>query len=1112
MATTASNRPSRRAAASRTDRIVHSSDEETHEIELPLSPGSDEEFSIAPPLSHRKSKNADVNTQAAGSGKLTTVAKKLPASVESSEGVMARPPVGRRRNVRAGRMSLAALEEGKSLLPTPETSASPQPESKASTPLADITASVANVQETKVVELNSTKKITSLPPFKEEPLPQKPRDIVLRARARVDAHMDVPQVPEARIVITHLILTNFKSYAGKQEIGPFHASFSSVVGPNGSGKSNVIDSLLFVFGFRASKMRQGKISALIHSSAAFPDLEYCEVEVHFQEVMDQPCGRLPQVIPNSALTISRRAFKNNSSKYFINGSGSDFMTVTTLLKDRGVDLDHKRFLILQGEVESIAQMKPKAVNEHDDGLLEYLEDIIGTSKYKTPIDESAAEAEALNEVCLEKNSRLHHVEKEKNNLEGKKDAAIAYIRHENELTTKQSSLYQLFVSECNNNIDITQHAVKQLQEQLAAEARRHACNQSVITDLDKQHTKEVKDYEKLEQNTQIVLKQMAKVDKDSVKLEEKKKFLSTKSKKLEKTVSTSRASAHESAAYLGRLVEDVERITAAISVLEDQAKTEEAELMTIRDSLKEKTQDLSDEITKKQQSLEPWTKQINEKKSALAVAESEIVIIKEQNDAVARALVDAKQKISSLEAGRSTLSQELTALGEEKTATTMKMQELRTEIDLVRKLEPETRTKLSAARQKADEAHASLSHSQSQGNVLTSLLRLKDSGRLQGFHGRLGNLGTIDQKYDVAISTACAALDNFVVESVDIGQQCIEHLRKNNLGRANFILLDRLTHRDLSVFQTPENVSRLFDLVKPKDKRFQLAFYSVLQNTLIAKDLDQANRIAFGATRYRVVTLDGQLIDKSGTMSGGGNRVTKGAMSAKLVADTTKEQVAKLEIDRDGLESQHRKIQDELESLQAELRLLVDAIPNIETRVQKHLLERDSIEGTITDAQKRYKELSATKKPDIVADARLVTLQKTITTLQKDVVLIEEETSETEAEIKWLQDKIMEAGGIRWRNQKAKVDGLRERMGTLSEEMSGAEVAKVKTEKAKAKHDKSYTDSVEELAALAHEIEELDADIETQTRESHKYKGAAEQAQEVSQIRSLEKTHTLILK
>lgn len=88
-------------------------------------------------------------------------------------------------------------------------------------------------------------------------------------------------------------------------------------------------------------------------------------------------------MPDSTLIVTRTAYRNNSSKYTINGKTSTFTEVTTLLKDKGIDLDHKRFLILQGEVESIAQMKPKAPNEHEDGLLEYLEDIIGTSKVST---------------------------------------------------------------------------------------------------------------------------------------------------------------------------------------------------------------------------------------------------------------------------------------------------------------------------------------------------------------------------------------------------------------------------------------------------------------------------------------------------------------------------------------------------------------------------------------------------------------------------------------------------------------------------------------------------------------------------------------------------------
>lgn len=95
-----------------------------------------------------------------------------------------------------------------------------------------------------------------------------------------------PAKPKARLTIHKLVLVNFKSYAGRQEIGPFHKSFSAIVGPNGSGKSNTIDALLFVFGYRASKMRQGKLSELIHNSAGKEGLESCSVEVWFREIVD----------------------------------------------------------------------------------------------------------------------------------------------------------------------------------------------------------------------------------------------------------------------------------------------------------------------------------------------------------------------------------------------------------------------------------------------------------------------------------------------------------------------------------------------------------------------------------------------------------------------------------------------------------------------------------------------------------------------------------------------------------------------------------------------------------------------------------------------------------
>jgi len=99
-------------------------------------------------------------------------------------------------------------------------------------------------------------------------------------------------------------------------------------------------------------------------------------------------------------------------------------------------------------------MKPKATNEHEDGLLEYLEDIIGTSRYKEPIEEASKRLEIFNEERSEKLNRVKLVEKDKISLDSKKAEAEDYINSENELTRQKNQLYQLHLQECRDNINI----------------------------------------------------------------------------------------------------------------------------------------------------------------------------------------------------------------------------------------------------------------------------------------------------------------------------------------------------------------------------------------------------------------------------------------------------------------------------------------------------------------------------------------------------------------------------------------------------------------------------------------------------------------------------------
>jgi structural maintenance of chromosome 4 len=601
----------------------------------------------------------------------------------------------------------------------------------------------------------------------------------------------------------------------------------------------------------------------------------------------------------------------------------------------------------------------------------------------------------------------------------------------------------------------------------------------------------------MEKDTQALLKEMAKYDKESVKFEEKKKFLLGKQKKLEKAMQTSRLAASECQSLVEKFTDDIEKKTTETTQLEQEMLTEEKELNTIREGLKGKTQGLSDQIAAKQKSLEPWNEKINQKQSAVAVAQSELDILRERSNAGTVLLEEAQAKIVTIEESLQSKQNDLEERQAQKETLEYEVEKFKHDLKKYAGREPEVRSHVSTARQKAEDARASLASTQNSGSVLTGLMRLKESGRIDGFHGRLGNLGTIDEKYDIAISTACPALNNMVVETVEVGQQCIDYLRKNNLGRANFILLDRLPRRDMSTIYTPESVPRLFDLVKPKDEMFAPAFYSVMQNTLVAKDLEQANRIAYGARRWRVVTLDGQLIDVSGTMSGGGTRVARGGMSSKQVADVTKDQMSRLETDLEDLERKFQAFQEKQRHVEAQMRERLEEIPRVETKIQKIMIEIESTKRSLVDAQRRVKELGVQHQPSDSDEGQVAALEKQIAKAEKEIEKLNDEKSGIEEEISTLQSKIMEVGGVRLRGQKAKVDGLKEQIGLLAEEISNAEVQQSKNEKLIKKHSKSRDDSEREIGQIAEDLEKLEEDVSNKDNDASEWRQKAEEAQEV---------------
>lgn len=216
-------------------------------------------------------------------------------------------------------------------------------------------------------------------------------------------------------------LENFKSYYGKNTIGPFDQSFSAVVGPNGSGKSNLLESLIFIFGHRASKMRLKKLTELIHNSSEHPPSNFASVQVNFYEV--NPAGeRL------NKFSIKRTIFKESgSTKYYLNNVEAKQQEVIDLLMKKGVDLVNNRFMILQGEVEQIASMDPKGRNADNPGLLEYLEEIIGSNKDVGKIQELEQQIEGLVIEKTEKSMVYYDSKKDLDSLDQHKQQVFEML-------------------------------------------------------------------------------------------------------------------------------------------------------------------------------------------------------------------------------------------------------------------------------------------------------------------------------------------------------------------------------------------------------------------------------------------------------------------------------------------------------------------------------------------------------------------------------------------------------------------------------------------------------------------------------------------------------------
>ena len=892
---------------------------------------------------------------------------------------------------------------------------------------------------------------------------------------------------ERRLVIHQIVVENFKSYAGKHIIGPFHTTFTAIIGPNGSGKSNVIDSMLFVFGKTAKKLRLDKLSELIHNSAAHPNLSRASVQVDFveQRRIPRPEGEPPrapgadprddwETIEDTELNIKREVLRSGISQYYINDRKATQKEVVSTLTEKGVDLDHNRFLILQGEVEQIALMKPKAEREGEEGLLEYFDDLIGTTSYVGRIQELAAQAEALQEQRLALLDQVKKMESVVRSLSDAKDQTLQFASKDNHVQTllgimclkKIALIEQELVEPRSRMAGIQQSADRLVETMKQVGTQEH--DAKVARDAAKDEVRRVE-------------QALSNLGKTKLAAEEKIASIKAGNDESEKAKKKEADKFNNLRKDLAKLTMQVEEYQRDITI----AQSSFSEAQT-------KLEKLEPEYEKQTDALQQALKPLRQKKEAL---EKKAAPVNAQVTAAEEALNDAKHNLDNYlhqQEMRKEEAQRTRREIEEKTAQRDQKQKIISDfeaqsqdgqeeksLELERELIGVTQEK-KALDQQISSLKQEFKDDEAEDKVMKFLVEQRN---LPGYYGQLRQLGRIDDRYDIAAGVASFMWTSHIVDSDKTAAICLELLKKNDIGRANFIIIEKIAQSERAKkmdtkFKAPKGSTRLFDLIKPTEGKFAVAFYHAVHDTLVVDSVANARRLAMegeDGRRYRVVTIAGELCEPTGSMQGGG-KTPQGARLKAAHAPADKARVKAQLIELQG--QLNAKIKEE-EALQNRIYELGVARSKRPTFTSAQLSQMKGEVGLLTGiVEAKQETLNALneeiknfeRSPEAIAQQR--ELKRRIDTAEKELEKSQKQQLLFTEQLEKLDEEMTLVGGENYAQLKTNVEAEKRRLAELDEKLNALRTNMRKAETAKTRKETETSKAEERLKQLEREQED----------------------------------------
>ena len=790
-----------------------------------------------------------------------------------------------------------------------------------------------------------------------------------------------------------LKIKGFKSFADPTTI-QFGAGVTAVVGPNGSGKSNVIEAIRWVMGEQSAKsLRGGRMNDVIFSGTnERKAMNQAEVTL----TLDNSTGFLP--IEADEVSISRRLGRDGTSDYFINKQNCRLKDVVELFMDSG--LGKESFSIIsQGQVESIFNSKPEDRRA-------IFEEAAGVFKYKVQKQEAEKKLDKAQDNLDRVEDILYELKAQAEPLEEQAKRAEIYLEKREQLVEVDTGLTVMKINRYKEELEAANEDMKQIESGL--EQKRIQSEQVQQQQLAlKENLKELKAQREVAHSDILeIVQAVERTESDLALLEEKTKhkevFLNEKQASIAKEeaqqqvlrekIETVQAQKRYAQSEADKITKQLHQAKERLTYLKDGADDRIEELRYEYVDLMQEKATLNNDVKTLESSVEKVTRQVQKNKN-------------EHQEAV-KELTSTEEKLARKEAELAEIQVELDELLQEfkqlKASITQKEAVLAEQAGAIEKNQRE----LEQVKAKRESLAQMTEHYA--GYFAGVKAVMKNRRQLSGVVGTVADLIQIPEQYLTAIDTSLGSSSQFiVVEQEKDGREAINFLKRAQSGRATFLPLTTIKPRHINhnALQSAEAVAGFVgvgsDLINYEQQVSQI-IENLLGNTLIAEDLKSANKIAKAVNyRYRVVSLDGNMMNAGGSMTGGGSKSNNSHIftQKKELEDlrerqnVLEEKLADKTSGDQSLKQEHQKLNEKAEKIKEigeqkrykeqdvakDVKLLQDTTDRLRKQVKVLNYEQTEL---LAEAEMLKKSLTETKQQQIVISEQVESVNEELTALK----------------------------------------------------------------------------------------------------------------------------------